>query len=709
MSADLSAPLAGAARADKLKQMAHNHPAFDKARHAQEMLVNVQHAIRSVAGLSATETNALVLQLQEVGQTISQETAQLVQALMNVGLDQEDTDRALARMSIQANFVSAKVDEQAQTIKSLSAEVVAEKEKADKAMAESKIASGRLESLEKEIGTLRGMLEKHKAADVAEDSDLVEVTLSLCGLDTDPQQQMEQSNPQAEQFQEGAPLTESSPLLARPRQAQGYRLTPAVEEEEEGEEEEEEEDELEERRGTEEMDDAMTARPVVPSTVRDHAVSSFQPLQRAASVAPPKFGPLQAGPPRAPSAFAHERRFQSGWGHRVPPSGPGNGNGNGAANHGSSAFGAAFGPTARKPSGGFQPLPRYRPDFHQPGSGFGAPQDGGHHASRVGSAFAHRPSYYPSTPTSAGRHGRFGRFPDGPPTGGVEYGGASMAVVPRNVFTGPPIHLTERVIGAWNEHVMEFYGTIRSFVERFAMDPEQGMVLHISNTSLWPVLLATYHPLSESEAASYLDFHLRNENSKACVVTRLIIDYVVNRVWVPGAWIGSDAKSTYELADLERELDAAQAQSSAARQPLLNQQAAIISHILRNEQGTLWHKSKTDDIARALQTTAQPLMNKHANPHDAFRALSHVADAAWDLSSRILASRLTFDFRFPDIGARFSAQSMLPIWPPLDPAELQAKHWRVALVTTPVITCRNDTGGSISAHSVALADVFCMQ
>jgi hypothetical protein len=45
----------------------------------------------------------------------------------------------------------------------------------------------------------------------------------------------------------------------------------------------------------------------------------------------------------------------------------------------------------------------------------------------------------------------------------------------------------------------------------------------------------------------------------------------------------------------------------------------------------------------------------------------------------------------------------------MDPMELQSQHWRVALVTTPVITCRNDTGTNISAHSVCLADVFCMQ
>ena len=85
------------------------------------------------------------------------------------------------------------------------------------------------------------------------------------------------------------------------------------------------------------------------------------------------------------------------------------------------------------------------------------------------------------------------------------------------------------------------------------------------------------------------------------------------------------------------------------------------------------------------------------------------AESAWDISAKMLTSRLMFDFRFPEISSRFSSQSMLPIWPHTDPAELQAKHFRVALVATPVITCRNETGMGISAHSIALADVFCMQ
>ena len=123
-----------------------------------------------------------------------------------------------------------------------------------------------------------------------------------------------------------------------------------------------------------------------------------------------------------------------------------------------------------------------------------------------------------------------------------------------------------------------------------------------------------------------------------------------------------------------------------------------------------FYKTKTSEIAGTLLTSLQPVLDPLASVHDAYGDLAAVADQAWDLSSKILTSRLTFDFRFPEIGCRFSSQSMVPIWPAdVDPMELQAKHWRVAMVTTPVITCRNDTGTNISAHSVALADVICMQ
>lgn len=87
-------------------------------------------------GVAANQSNEIISQLQEVGQIISQETSQLVDALMNVTLDQEDTDKAIARMSIEANLAKAQNDDQAQTINNLHEELDKEKEKRELAEGE---------------------------------------------------------------------------------------------------------------------------------------------------------------------------------------------------------------------------------------------------------------------------------------------------------------------------------------------------------------------------------------------------------------------------------------------------------------------------------------------------------------------------------------------------------------------------------------------
>lgn len=149
--------------------------------------------------------------------------------------------------------------------------------------------------------------------------------------------------------------------------------------------------------------------------------------------------------------------------------------------------------------------------------------------------------------------------------------------------------------------------------------------------------------------------------------------------------------------------------SSDVRQPLLDRQATILDSLMKRDNIGSYYKTRVEQITGTLMSMLQPLLNKHTTAAEAYSGLEAVAESAWELSSSILTSRLTFDYRFPEIGSRFSAQSMTSVWPLAEPMELQSKHFRVALVTTPVVTCRNDTGTNISAHSVTLADVFCMQ
>ncbi len=149
---------------------------------------------------------------------------------------------------------------------------------------------------------------------------------------------------------------------------------------------------------------------------------------------------------------------------------------------------------------------------------------------------------------------------------------------------------------------------------------------------------------------------------------------------------------------------------AAARQPYLDQRASIINLIMsRHHQDSRFFQQKYEEFAEELLTNLRPLMNPRTNPEKAFLDLKQLAREAYDLSPKMLTSRLNFEFRFPEIGARFNTHSMIPVWPTTDAAELQAKHWRVALVTTPVITCCTEAGSQLSAHSIARADVLLMQ
>jgi hypothetical protein len=163
------------------------------------------------------------------------------------------------------------------------------------------------------------------------------------------------------------------------------------------------------------------------------------------------------------------------------------------------------------------------------------------------------------------------------------------------------------------------------------------------------------------------------------------------------------------------------------RQPLLNRQAELVESILREHPDFI--ADKTKNAVSSILANLGPMLVRPCSARpgtttngtngsttttniraEASAQLRDILRQAYEISEIMMTSRITFDFRFPLIGSRFTSQSMVNIWPStVDPLELQAKHWRVALVVSPVITCRSDTGTDISAHAVASADVFCMQ
>ncbi|KAF4125838.1 hypothetical protein GMORB2_1084 [Geosmithia morbida] len=685
-------------------------PAFEQLHTVQDILYNVQMSLRRMPGVSSSEADKIINKLKDVGCMVNKEIVQLVDALTNLAVDGEETANSLARFSIDASVAKATLEERRQTIRHLEKELSDERDRSLRAEAD---MNKMVDDLLRVSGDFPDLSNK-AGGEVADSGDESQTDMDKAKKSKEKPEMLacvstsheEDDNDLA--FRE--PLERISQQLKSANLGSDGGGVPSPTKDR--------------HRG---IDRTHAATPAPGSAGARGPTQSCFPLLtefRSQTVQPTGYSPLGAGPPRAPSARpVQTSRHLTSWGSTS------SGASSSLMSPTSSVGAAGRAPTRRGYQLGRHTTSVFAEQQQQQGLSLGL--------TRPGTAFPisgrgdfYQPYHLQQLTRGGGRYSNF----DAAAVGiGVGIGGAGEmhtsanggALVPtRNGVAfggqhrmGPTIQLTERSVMAWSEQISQLYAAIRNFVDAHAAQPmTEDPERTLADTAVWPILMRTYLPLSDAESASYLEFHLRDHNSKRCLVTRVVVDYVVNLVWVPGAWKGADVDTSHALVELERDLarasgDQYYGQTSSSRQPLLDRQSAIIDSIMKEHApSSPFHKGKMEEISGMLLNSLRPLLNPRTSAQDAYGHLVAVAEKAWDLSSKILSSRLTFDFRFPEIGTRFSTQSMVPVWPvDVDPVELQTRHWRVAMVTTPVITCRNDTGSNISAHSVCHADVICMQ
>ena len=209
LSMDFSAPLTGQARSERVKQMANTHvrpclpsgpfawekftekltpftqPAYTKMRNVQEVLCKIQTSLRRMPGVSAAESEEIIGQLQSIGQVVSQETSQLIDAIANLTLDNEQTGKHYARMTIEQNLIKADAEDKADSIRGLKLELEKEKEKSMKAESELKRIGMEMNDLSSEFSDFK---DKFRSISGTPDStqELVEVRCPppfLCRLE----------------------------------------------------------------------------------------------------------------------------------------------------------------------------------------------------------------------------------------------------------------------------------------------------------------------------------------------------------------------------------------------------------------------------------------------------------------------------------------------------------------------------------------------
>ena len=147
----------------------------------QEILVKIQQSLRRMPGVSSAESSEAIAQLQEVGQIVNQETCQLVDALTNITLDQEDTDKAIARMGLEASLAKATIEDQAQTIRDLRGELSAEAKKRQEAESHVEKAVNELRELTGSFQDLKDKADRSEGSEAGRGPDprdaIIKVTI----------------------------------------------------------------------------------------------------------------------------------------------------------------------------------------------------------------------------------------------------------------------------------------------------------------------------------------------------------------------------------------------------------------------------------------------------------------------------------------------------------------------------------------------------
>lgn len=129
--------------------------AFEKTRLVQEVLYKVQTSLRRMPGVAASESSEIIDQLKDVARMISQETSQLVDAIMNLTLDGDETDKAVTRMGLEASLLKAADEDKAQKIRVLENKLQEEKDARVKAENEVKKIMDELQGLSDEFAAFK--------------------------------------------------------------------------------------------------------------------------------------------------------------------------------------------------------------------------------------------------------------------------------------------------------------------------------------------------------------------------------------------------------------------------------------------------------------------------------------------------------------------------------------------------------------------------
>lgn len=254
-----------------------------------------------------------------------------------------------------------------------------------------------------------------------------------------------------------------------------------------------------------------------------------------------------------------------------------------------------------------------------------------------------------------------------------------------------------------------------------------------ANPKLWDYIVKVATCYKDPQAApGHATFMLASAEHRLHFIARLLLQYMEQEMLHWRFWLGWDEEVDVELRRIGPVLDYIGYPLDArreARQRLRN----IVESIVRDEEYPRFRKYKTTQHAHRLQDIAGPFFcdgsnstttntankgnnnnggaqKKSSTPlsHDAVLGLHSMVNMGMELSNKMMTSRLSFAFTWNECAVKFCHDSHMALNSTLSGISLQHKHTRIALVVSPSVSYRDDSGPSIVPRGVMKAQVLVM-
>ncbi|KAL2020778.1 hypothetical protein VTK56DRAFT_7976 [Thermocarpiscus australiensis] len=232
-----------------------------------------------------------------------------------------------------------------------------------------------------------------------------------------------------------------------------------------------------------------------------------------------------------------------------------------------------------------------------------------------------------------------------------------------------------------------------------------------ANGKIWEYMVNVCYPGLEHERAVRALFFAQDDMTRPYFLQRLIIQHMLLFMFEPEGWQDYSVDVDQELAKLSERLRTTDASNPAARQEIIDRRVELVTEMSKGPKSLQFKNHKINYHHQQLKLMVAFFLprDKKANlPDEAYYDLFAIVSSAWELSSKVLRSRLTFQFLWHDGNAKFVADVHEALNSDLGGRALQQAQYRLKLSVTPAITIRSDQNMTIATKQILKSRVLVM-